>query len=115
MKKAIRQLNGAPDTDLLIRLDSDTQGIPGSPDIAQAIFDKIDTCQVFVCDISIINAESSGRKTPNPNVLIELGYAVKRLSWDRIICVFNEISGKVPDDLPFDLRACTKITPHFYN
>src|SRR5207244_8680184 len=34
---------------------------------------------------------------------VELGYAVKALSWDRIICIFNEATGRV-EDLPFDLR-----------
>jgi hypothetical protein len=40
---------------------------------------------------------------PNPNVLIELGYAVKTLGWNRIVCVFNMAFGRV-EDLPFDLR-----------
>jgi len=40
---------------------------------------------------------------PNPNVLIELGYAVKTLGWNRIVCIFNEESGRI-QDLPFDLR-----------
>src|ERR1019366_9830222 len=43
------------------------------------------------------------RRTPNPNVLLELGYAAKRLTWDNVICVFNTAFGKT-EDLPFDLR-----------
>ncbi len=91
-------------TNLDLRLDSDTQGVSGSPDIAEVIWNKIDHCDIFVADISIINPDAQHRKTPNPNVLLELGYAVKRLGWEKIICVFNCISGKV-EDLPFDLRG----------
>lgn len=86
-------------------MDRDTKGVPGSPDITESIFSKIDTASVFVCDISIINSNQGDYKsTPNPNVLIELGYAVKVLGWNRVIMVMNEEYGK-PDLLPFDLRS----------
>src|SRR5262245_32315460 len=68
-------------------IDRYTFVVPGSPDIANTIFEKIDKSQIFVADISIINSSSSSRKTPNPNVLIELGYAIKKLGLDRIIMV----------------------------
>src|SRR5438876_9492524 len=55
-------------------LDRDTQNVPGAPDIAHTIFQKIEKAAAFVADVSIINA-GIGRPTPNPNVLIELGYA----------------------------------------
>src|SRR5262249_43548264 len=58
----------------------------------------------FVCDVSCINGDKGGRPTPNPNVLIELGYAASALGWDRIILVLNEVFGPV-EDLPFDLRV----------
>ncbi len=41
---------------------------------------------------------------PNPNVLIELGYAIKAMGHERIILVFNKSFGKV-EELPFDLRT----------
>ena len=40
---------------------------------------------------------------PNPNVLIELGYAIKTLGWSKIICLFNSQTGKI-EDLPFDIN-----------
>ncbi|RTM15386.1 MAG: hypothetical protein EKK33_02145 [Bradyrhizobiaceae bacterium] len=55
-------------------------------------------------DVSIINKAAGGRPTPNPNVLIELGYALRTLGYERIILVFNRAFGKI-EDLPFDLRA----------
>lgn len=85
-------------------IERDTDGVAGSPDIAGTIFEKIDRTDVFVCDISIINKGAGRRPTPNPNVLIELGYAVKTIGWERIILVMNVVFGK-HEDLPFDLRS----------
>jgi hypothetical protein len=84
----------------------DTQGLSGSPNIVTAIFDKIRECQVFVCDVSIINQSQEGKPTPNPNVLVELGYAIGLLGWERIILVMNSAYGVV-EFLPFDLKMHT--------
>ncbi len=85
-------------------IDRDTQGIPGAPDIASTIFAKITAADIFVADVSIIIKPRKGRSTPNPNVLIELGYAIKTLGQERVILVFNKAFGKI-EDLPFDLRT----------
>lgn len=84
-------------------IDRDTAGVPGSPDIAATILAKIDNWDVFVCDVSITNQGSGGRPTPNPNVLVELGYAIKKLGWQRITMVMNTTFGS-KQELPFDLR-----------
>jgi hypothetical protein len=86
------------------QVDRDTMGVPGAPDIGATILSKIDKAQVFVCDVSIINFGGSSRTTPNPNVLLELGYAIKALGWDRIMMVMNGAFGS-PELLPFDLRT----------
>ena len=85
-------------------IDRDTQGVPGSPDIASTIFAKIVAADIFVADISITSRPKKGRQTPNPNVLIELGYAFKSLGYERVVLVFNEAFGKI-EELPFDLRV----------
>lgn len=87
-------------------IDRDTQDVTGSPDIAQTIFDKICTADVFVADVSVINGppNEGGRPTPNPNVLVELGYAAAVLSWERVIPVNNLAFGRV-EELPFDIRG----------
>jgi len=85
-------------------VDRDTQGVAGSPDIASTIFAKITASDVFVADVSIISRPKKGRLTPNPNVLIELGYALRGLGHERVILVFNRSFGKI-EDLPFDLRT----------
>lgn len=91
--------------DLMIEavIDRDTKDVIGTPDIASSIFSKIDIANIFVADVSFINSNSKQKKCPNPNVLIELGYAAKSLGWDKIICVFNSDYGKI-EELPFDLR-----------
>jgi len=90
-------------------IDRDTINVPGSPDIAHTIFNKIEDTQVFLCDISIINQNTPSRPTPNPNVLLELGYALKTLGWENVIMVMNTAFGK-PELLPFDLKMRRVIT-----
>ena len=90
-------------------IDRDTAGVPGSPDIASTIFAKIDQSQVFACDVSIINQGEKSRSAPNPNVLIELGYAVKALKSERIIMIMNTAFGG-PELLPFDLSKKRVVT-----
>jgi hypothetical protein len=90
-------------------VDRDTAGVPGSPDIATTIFAKIDESEVFACDVSIINDNKNARPSPNPNVLIELGYALKALKSDRILMVMNTAFGE-PKLLPFDLSKKRVIT-----
>ncbi len=96
-------------------IDRDTSGVPGSPDIARTIFGKIDQAKVFVCDISIINQEAirqvDARPTPNPNVLLELGYAFKALGDKHIIMLLNDAYGEIKL-LPFDLHMRRAITYH---
>ena len=57
----------------------------------------------MVADFSLINRQQDGRPTPNPNVLIELGYAFHALGHERVILVFNDAYGRI-EELPFDLR-----------
>ena len=83
-------------------VDRDTQGVPGSPDIATTIFSEITAADVFVADVSIIGRDKN-RATPNPNVLIELGYALKALGHEKVVLVFNRAYGNI-EELPFDLR-----------
>lgn len=103
IKLALKKMNQDSPYSLITKIDRDTKGVLGSPDIVDSILTKIDKCGLFIADISIINSSLNGKRTPNPNVLFELGYAVKCLGWDRVICVFNSDFGDV-SELPFDLR-----------
>lgn len=108
LEKAIELLKKDESTTINPVIDRDTLGLSGSPDITHSIFSKIDNSFAFVCDVSIIDA-TSVRPTPNPNVLVELGYAIKTLGWSRIIMVMNTQYGE-PDKLPFDLRSKRVLT-----
>ncbi len=101
LKEAEKELNHE-NVNLEIRIDHDTIGVPGSPDIQKTILDKIESSDFFIADVTIINSESDKKKTPNPNVLFELGYAVSKLGWERIILIMNEkygVKGKAPFDI----------------
>jgi hypothetical protein len=106
-----KAIDGILETELEVDLilDRDTANTPGTPDIAQTILSKIDQAIAVVADVSIINSGSGERPTPNPNVLFELGYAVRALSWDNILPVLNLATGRI-EDLPFDLRSRRQIT-----
>ncbi len=109
IKKAIKNLSKNDTFTVELNIERDTKNTVGTPDIVETIFKKIDRAQVFIADISIINSDYSGKKTPNPNVLIELGYAAKTLGWEKIICFYNTAYGKI-EDLPFDLRQRRLVT-----
>ncbi len=87
----------------VVEVDRDTEGIAGSPDIGDSIYMKIDRADIFVADVTIINKDWSGRKMPNPNVMIELGYAIKALGWERIVLLYNRECGSV-ESQPFDIN-----------
>lgn len=113
IKSALRDAASAIEAKLpgvQLTLDEATRGEAGSPDISSTIFRKIESADVIISDISIINSSTTtGRKTPNPNVLVELGYAAALHGWARIIMVANKDFGNI-DDLPFDIRQ-RRITP----
>ena len=91
----------------LVEVDRDTSGVSGTPDIASTILKKIDAADGFVADVTIINADTAGnegRLTPNPNVLLELGYALRELGPERVVLVMNTAGGDI-HQLPFDLRG----------
>ena len=95
--------------DTEFKIDRDTLNKNGTPDIPNTVFNKIaDEIDIFVSDISIINKkhktiDNNLRLTPNPNVLLELGFAASAIQWENIVCVMNTAYGQ-PDELPFDMR-----------
>lgn len=87
-----------------INIEEATSNTPGSPDIPKIIFEKILLSDIFICDVTTINfGNKVKRVTPNPNVLIELGFASAVLGWERIVMVFNKAFGDFPKDVPFDI------------
>lgn len=106
--KALKRVHASGVLDLAPRLDKDTKGVPGMPDIANTILEKIRVSSGILADLSFVGKDTlrpdgEQKLLPNPNVLLELGYAIAHLGWERIICVMNTEYGE-KEDLPFDLR-----------
>lgn len=102
LENAVRNIYKDESIEVVPSIDKDTQGVSGSPNIPETILQKINECDFFVCDVSIINNGSKFRPTPNPNVLFELGYALKKFGWNQVIMVCNQTFGDL-SKLPFDL------------
>lgn len=86
-------------------VDHDTKGVPGSPPILETIFEKIDACRAFVADLTFVGERVNKQRTPNPNVLIEYGWALRSRGRSVIIGVMNAEYGHPSEHpLPFDLR-----------
>lgn len=108
LDQAIKALNTDPEIEepqREITLDHDRKGVPGSPDLANVIFEKIKTSQVFVADVTPVGQTNA---TPpkgliNSNVAIELGYALATVTDRGLIMIMNEHYG-TREQLPFDLR-----------
>lgn len=130
IEKVVKELNKEYEFFIDLNVDRDTKDETGTPEIIATILKKIDSAYIFIADTSIINSEpsfredwkynllkflkllptlNSGRLTPNPNVLFELGYASEVVGWDKILCFYNLDYGKI-EDLPFDIRTRRPIT-----
>lgn len=80
-----------------------TSNRTGSPDIINSLLEQIDEADLFIADLTPIyvfeKTDGTAKKSPNPNVLIELGYASKALGWDRVICVVDGDPSEMPSDI----------------
>ena len=130
LQRAIKEVRADKELSLEPCLERDTDGVTGAPDIAATIFEKIMRADVFVGDVTFVDVSGlrSGmrdriaatvksvcdyllgrrrlpsRRSPNPNVLVELGFAAACLKWEKVICIFNASYGRI-EDLPFDIRS----------
>lgn len=87
-----------------IALDHDTKSARGMADIVGTIFEQVAKAAIFVADVTPVATSEAGKAVPNPNVMIELGYAMRALGPERIIAVLNVGFGTGPEALPFDIR-----------
>jgi hypothetical protein len=110
LKLAIVELERIPENPRIDSLDS-TSNLVGASRIPDNILHDISKCDIFLCDLTVVGKSAHGtRALPNPNVLIELGYALSELSWHRTIVVFNEHFGDLKQDLPFDIEKRSVLT-----
>ncbi|MEM7203917.1 MAG: hypothetical protein AAF628_26890 [Planctomycetota bacterium] len=112
LEMAVKGIRQHPEIQLAVReqlaVDKDTKGVPGSPNIADTILGKIASADACVFDVSIVE-QAANRAFSNPNVLIELGYAMRAHREEKVILVANLAFGRV-EDLPFDLRPKRVLT-----
>jgi len=129
LEEAIKKLSKDPMYefhDFLI--DRDTKNVPGTPSIPDTVQEKIEECNIFLADLTVINyAENKKnlklnrlqkfilgeelnkrlfnvKQNLNPNVVFELGLAFTNLQPERIICVMNSFYGEpTKEGFPFDL------------
>lgn len=94
-----------PDRETELKIDKDTAGVAGSPPIVDTIFAKIDKAVAVLVDVTFSGRRPNGDPTPNPNVLIEYGYALKSRSYGRVIGIMNKAYGDPnAEQMPFDMR-----------
>lgn len=100
LSAAVRELGNLFDIEEADRLtvEQGMKGVPGSPEVATMMFEKIGESAIFLGDVSLVGTVRRDRKllkrVPNPNVSIEEGFAAGVLGWERVICVSNEHFGK---------------------
>jgi hypothetical protein len=95
-----------------LHLDHDRQNVSGSPDLARTILEKIEQATVVIADVTPVatipaqykdgQLERSEKRVANPNVAIELGYALHTLTDRNVLMVLNTWYGG-REFLPFDL------------
>jgi hypothetical protein len=116
LRDALEQLKIAADIDEperdATKIDHDPERISGGVGLLRAILRSIDAAAVFVADVSAVGKigsgtdmqpENAGNKLINSNVALEVGYALRALSEQKLIMVFNAHYGW-QDELPFDVR-----------
>ena len=109
LKAAIEQIGAELEEAERPELDHDTKGAPGSPEIVNTILRKIKSASLFVADVTPVGMTRGKKQLPNPNVMLELGYAREVLGLDRIILVWNmALFDSSFSDLPFDLHGLGK-------
>ena len=104
LERAIKKLNNELQLNEAVRLDQDTKDVAGTPDITNTIFEKIRKSAIFIGDVTFIEGSESSKLCSNPNVMIELGYALSSLTDLCIVNVMNTAYGKAEGNLPFDLN-----------
>ena len=88
--------------DAEVIIDADTEGVVGTPPVTETILKKIANADIFLPDLTFVAKTESDKLIPNPNVMIEYGFALHALTFEAMMPVMNTHFG-LPIDLPFDL------------
>ncbi|OWO89985.1 hypothetical protein B5E41_29095 [Rhizobium esperanzae] len=85
-----------------MKIDADTEGVVGTPPVTETILNKIRSADIFVPDLTFVAETGGGKLVPNPNVMVEYGYALRSLTFEAMMPVMNIYYGE-PEKLPFDM------------
>ena len=99
---AAQRINNDSALGIEIKIDADTEGVLGTPPVTETILGKIRSSDIFVPDLTFVAATEAGKLIPNPNVMVEYGYALHALTFEAMMPVMNTHYGE-PTELPFDL------------
>ncbi|ODA66597.1 hypothetical protein A7A08_02364 [Methyloligella halotolerans] len=99
---AAKRINGDDALGVEIKIDADTEGVPGTPAVTETILRKIRLADIFVPDLTFVAKTDAGKLVPNSNVMAEYGYALHALTTEAMMPVLNTHYGP-PNELPFDL------------
>ncbi len=99
---AAKNISDDPATGVRIRIDADTEGVLGHVPVIDTILKKIAVCDAFVPDLTFVAETEAGKLVPNPNVMLEYGYALRARSHSIMIPVMNTAYGPA-EKLPFDM------------
>jgi len=102
LKDAAHRITDDPSLPVAIHIDSDTEGVPGTPPATETILKKIQDCDLFIPDVTFVARTEAGKYVPNPNVMAEFGYALLAKTHSAIITIMNTAFGP-PGELPFDM------------
>lgn len=102
------------DKGISLKIDHSTLGESGMPSIDQTILRKIDDCDIFLADVTPVdryhqtlgNGQQVTKEIPNPNVLLELGYAMSALGVGYVIVAAHQ-GNWIPSNMPFDINHHT--------
>jgi hypothetical protein len=101
---ACQRITNDESNNWIVKLDSDTQGVAGMCDIPSTILDKITKCDIFLADLTFVGETDDEKQyMPNCNVIFELGFAARCLSFDSLVGVVNEAYGKIDGQI-FDIK-----------
>jgi hypothetical protein len=133
IKKAVVELKRSGEITESPRVEHDTTGIGGTVSITETIYERIADSSIFVADVTFVGSTRRSvlqvaseclsslehrrfkeflsrlpfsvrpKKIPNPNVLLETGFAARCLGWKRVVSVMNTSFGS-PDKQIFDLK-----------
>ena len=99
---AAKNISADPTVGIRVRIDADTEGVHGHCPVTETILKKIAGCDAFVPDLTFVASTEAGKLIPNPNVMLEYGYALHAKSFSVMIPVMNTAYGAAKE-LPFDM------------